>query len=181
METSLATEISQANQILGDKVLDYLFKMLAIDQEWSLRDRIGFTWWPHRLPQRVWFEPLSTEDGSPYVRIHAEIPVFRNVPNVLETAHRLDTLNQFPSMNALVWNTMAARISSHFCAYVSNETFGWFRTFLASAMSLQIVEAHAKATKSGARLFNASTDESDHPHSGKRHVPDDMLTVVEQV
>ena len=89
MTTSLTTEISKGNQELGDKVLEYLFKTLAIDQEWSLRDKTGFTWWPHRLPQRVWFEPLRTEDGSAYIRIHAETLIFRNVPNVLESAWRL--------------------------------------------------------------------------------------------
>ncbi|MGH8545850.1 MAG: hypothetical protein ACREX3_19935 [Gammaproteobacteria bacterium] len=180
MSSSLTRELSKQNEILGDKVLDFLFQTLSIDERWSLRDKTGFTWWPHRLAQRVWFEPVSVEGGSAYIRVHSETSVFRNVPNTFETAQRLDDLNRFASMNAFVWDTNAGQISSHFCAYVSDETFGWMKAVSAAAVGLQTADAHIKATEAGARLFNAELDESNHPQSGKRHMPDDMLTVIEK-
>lgn len=151
MITALTQEISKANQKLGDQVIDYLFRTLAIGTVWSVRDQTCFTWWPYRFPQRVWFEPLWVEDGSAYIRIHAETLVFRDVPDNRATASRLDALNQLPAMNGFIWNRQTRRISVHFCAYVTDETFGWLKTFLAAAMGLQIVGAHATATAAQAQ------------------------------
>lgn len=38
---------------VGTQVLHRIFKNLQIDEEWSKWDERAFTWWPHRLAQRV--------------------------------------------------------------------------------------------------------------------------------
>ena len=57
---------------LGQEVLGYLHKTMLIDEQWTIREPLGFTWWLHSLPQRVWVEPLPALPDPPVVRIQAE-------------------------------------------------------------------------------------------------------------
>ena len=38
---------------LGLEVLDFLFESMGIDEQWGVREYRSFTWWGHRLAQRV--------------------------------------------------------------------------------------------------------------------------------
>src|SRR5438034_671528 len=41
------------NPDLGLEVLDFVSMSMQIDDSWSVRTARGFTWWGHRLAQRV--------------------------------------------------------------------------------------------------------------------------------
>jgi hypothetical protein len=40
----------------GLRTVGDVFTNLEVDEEWSTRERRGFTWWAHRHAQRVWAE-----------------------------------------------------------------------------------------------------------------------------
>lgn len=38
---------------VGLDAVEYLFKALQVDEEWSIRRPRGFTWWSYRLAQHI--------------------------------------------------------------------------------------------------------------------------------
>ena len=46
---------------VGPQVIDYLFRSLQIDPKWSIRESRKFTWWGHRLAQKVWADPVRMD------------------------------------------------------------------------------------------------------------------------
>src|SRR2546422_504240 len=69
---------------IGPEVIDFVYSTLGIDDAWSVRAPRGFTWWGHRLAQRVWAEAPRvghrTRPDCSVVRVHAETDLFRGVP-----------------------------------------------------------------------------------------------------
>ena len=47
----------------GEAVVQRLYQMMQIDDKWSTRNGAGFTWWGHRLAQRVWADAERHDQG----------------------------------------------------------------------------------------------------------------------
>jgi hypothetical protein len=43
---------------VASTVLDSVSKAMMIDALWSVRESRAFAWWPHRVSQRLWAEPV---------------------------------------------------------------------------------------------------------------------------
>src|SRR4051794_5172764 len=65
---------------VGPRLLDYVFAQMQIDAPWSLRDARAFTWWGHRLAQRVWVDQPRESRGVNVVRAVAETELLNDVP-----------------------------------------------------------------------------------------------------
>ena len=46
----------------GLQVVEFVYRTMRIDEEWSIREPRGFTWWGHQLAQRVWAEPARLSE-----------------------------------------------------------------------------------------------------------------------
>jgi hypothetical protein len=57
---------------LGIATVQNIYQDLQIDQKWSMTDERGFTWWGHRLAQRIWADPPLEDREIPITRVHAE-------------------------------------------------------------------------------------------------------------
>src|SRR6266446_10020727 len=69
--------VSHHDLDVGPEVIDFLYRSMQIDPEWSIREPRAFAWWGHRLAQRVWAEPVRHSDGYAVVRIVAETNLLR--------------------------------------------------------------------------------------------------------
>jgi hypothetical protein len=132
------------------------------------------------LGQRVWAEPARDSDGFAVVRLSAETAVLRNVPNTREVADRLAGFNHHASMSAFVWHPAQASISLRCVAYAHPETTESVKGLFLAACGLQAADAHIKADPL-ARLLGGHPAVSEHPLSGPRPQPDNMLSVIEQL
>lgn len=168
---------------LSRSILDYVFKTMMIDEKWSVRKPHEFTWWGHRLAQRVWTEPFLWPEAPPMVRLHAETALLVNVPNTAESARRLDALNKMASLSAYVWDRQRGRVFCHCSHYVTEENFESHKALIAAAVGLQVADAHAKIAQVEAVrwLFQAEPDSSDHPLNERRSDIDDMLHVIDSM
>jgi len=162
---------------VGPKVVDFVFREMQVDAEWSTRDERGFTWWGHHLAQRVWADPVFVEDGEEIVRAHAEADVLRNVPDDPKTTQALGVLNTGASLSGFVWETSSKKIMLRSSAFFHAENFHWLSKLFLSTVAIQAAEAHRYSTAL-ARLFNAEPDESAHPRNGPRPDADEMLDVI---
>jgi hypothetical protein len=46
-----------------EEVLRFLTARMQIEAEWAVQEQTSFTWWPHRLAQRVWVAPPREFQG----------------------------------------------------------------------------------------------------------------------
>ncbi len=76
----------------GTEILDFLYRGMSIDDGWSVRSARDFRWWAHNLVQRVWAEPVRTDEGFEVTRIHAETAILRDVPDHNRTSELLQRL-----------------------------------------------------------------------------------------
>src|SRR5262249_26303380 len=93
----------------------------------------------------------------------------------------VDVLNKCASLNTYRWNPHTHLLRIRCSAYVTAETIGWLKPFLAAAIGLQVADAHARGRGEFAGLFAGGIDTSDHPKSGRREQMDDMLNVIENM
>jgi CheY-like chemotaxis protein len=163
---------------VGPEVVDFVFREMHIDAEWSTRNERGFTWWGHGLAQRLWADPVFLEDGDETVRVHAETDVLRNVPDDLKTAQALGVINTGASLSAFVWETSSKKIKLRCSAIFHVENFYWLSKLFLSTVAIQAAEAD-RCSPVMARVFGAEVDESAHPRSGPRPHADEMLDIIE--
>lgn len=171
--------MSSNHEALEQKILEYLFTSLRIDEEWTIREPRGFTWWAHHLAQRVWVEPLPEIREVPVVRVQAETALLRKVPDTVANRALVDLLNKEANLNTFRFDPRTGRVTLRCCAYVTPETVSWLKWFLSAAIAIQVADAHAKGQPALANAFDADLDHSAHPSRGPRQVMDDMLNVIE--
>jgi hypothetical protein len=63
---------------VGLRIVDQAGYALTLDEEWSVRDERGFTWWGKDFAQRVWSEPGFDDDGFELFRLHAQTDLLRD-------------------------------------------------------------------------------------------------------
>ncbi len=165
---------------VGPQVLTFLFDALKIDDAWALREPRSFTWWAHRLEQRVWAEPARSSYDHDVVRVHAATALLRGVPDTADVRARLAAINRFMSLGALVPSRTGDRIILHSAACFHAQNVAWLQPLFLAAVGIQVADAHIKADEL-ARLLGGEPDVSVHPRSGARGEPDEILSVIATV
>jgi len=61
---------------VGQQAIDRIFKILQIDEEWSIRRPWGFTWWSYRLAQHIDATPPWQDDEYQLSRIRIGTELF---------------------------------------------------------------------------------------------------------
>ena len=164
---------------VGPEVIDYLFRSLQIDPKWSIREARKFTWWGHRLAQRVWADSVRMDQAYGIVRVHAETDLLKEVTENQRAVERVSAFNAFgASMSAYVFQPQNQRVKMHCSALFHLENAQWLGALFSAALAIQAADAHIKLD-GAAGLLRASPDESQHPVSGARKEADDMLNVIE--
>jgi hypothetical protein len=59
---------------VGLEAIHFLYSLLRIDDEWSVREPRGFTWWAGDYAQRVWAEPCVEDHGVWLSRLVGDPP-----------------------------------------------------------------------------------------------------------
>jgi hypothetical protein len=162
---------------LGQRVVAEVYRTMQIDAEWSVRHARGFTWWGHRLAQRVWAEPARQDQEMQITALHAETAVVRGVSEGPATYEALNTLNGWPSMRAAVLDPSRGRLVFHTSMYLYEALEPAIAMSFCHAVALQVAEAECVAEQVADRL-GATIDGTAHPVSGIRPDPDSMLRVV---
>lgn len=160
----------------GLELLAHLWETLAPEQAWCVPQPRGFTWWGHRLAQRVWTEPPG-QAGGRGCQLHVVSDVLRAVPDRVETLEALNTANRFASLSSAVWDRERARVTLRCSVDVTSTNLSWLKPLLGWAAALQVSAAHVRAHDL-AEIFEATVDVSEHPTSGVREWEAPALTTV---
>lgn len=160
----------------GLETLAHIFATLRPEPAWCITQPRGFTWWAHRLAQRVWAEPPRREGGL-RSRVHVVSDVLREVPDTAATVEAVNTANRFASLSSLVWDRAQGRLSLRCSAEVTTANLTWLKPLLGWAAALQVSAAHVRAHDL-AEIFEAAIDASEHPTQGAREGEAEALSTV---
>lgn len=161
----------------GTETVRYAFDAMQIDDEWSLRDERGFTWWPKDHRQRVWAERPFRDRGLRLSRVHARTDLLSGFESSEKNLTALATLNAFMTMSAPIrLKSDLTRLQLATSMYMHEEIMPWAKRLFSVAATVQAAEAHRIAANL-AEVMAAQEDTSSHPHSGPRNEPDDMLNI----
>lgn len=158
------------------QLLDYLYRIMQIDDRWSVREDHRFTWWGYNLAQRVLIEPVCEVEGGPIVSVRIETDCLRRVPDTEQTASWIDSLNHAASLSGWVWDKERRRVKLVCSLRCDEENLARLQPMLASAMAIQCADAHMMAPDL-AKLLHCGVHKSCHPSNGRRPIPDDMLFI----
>ena len=161
---------------LGLGAVERAFRDMAIDEEWSLREDRGFTWWGAWVRQRIWAGEAVRSDGETLWHVRARTPAYADQPDGPATYALVNDLNEIPATSAYVYDPDDGTISARCGAFTYDAVAPWIERFLLSATALQasIAFAQVPAASDGRQL-----DDEPHPAAGPRRDPDDMLNLAE--
>jgi hypothetical protein len=171
------TDISKARLSVRDPglaVVAHLFDQMQIDPEWCVRRDRGFAWWGHRLAQRVWASASEQRCGDSVWQVHIETDLVREVRLHPDPFPVLAELNRLATFSACLLENGHIRL--HASVSVTENNLPFAKELAVHAMSLQAADAPPVAAWLSEHL-GAEEDESEHPESGARPAPDEMLAV----
>jgi hypothetical protein len=149
---------------------------MRLDERWLLRQERGFVWWPHRLAQRVWAEPIADYHGTTTSRVHIETDLLAGVEDQARAIEALVPLNRAASLSHLAVGR-DGRLRLHASLAVTPDNLNLTGPFAVHVVSLQAADAHIKAAPL-AEFLQARIADSAHPSHGRRPEPDDLLDAM---
>jgi tetratricopeptide (TPR) repeat protein len=164
----------------GPEVIQFIYTSMLIDDAWSIKKSRGFTWWGHRLAQRIWAERCQKTEGVDVILIHAETDFLKNVEDNRQTYEGLNILNAQASQFAFVYDPEERRIKLHTSVYTHRQNLEWSKRLLLGAVGLQVSYAHREAEASSHLFEGSEPDISQHPYHGYRQVKDEIVGLIDQ-
>ncbi|RMF72250.1 MAG: hypothetical protein D6738_11700, partial [Acidobacteria bacterium] len=162
----------------GLEVLAHAFDALQIDDAWSVRaDPRRVAWWPGRLAQELVAEPAVQDHGTTVCRVRAETTVLEGVRPDARTAQVLGAVASGVVLSAV---DLAAddRLVLASELWVHPDGADWCARTFAFAAAMQAAQAETMADRAAA-LLGGRVAVSEHPASGRRDAPDEMLHILE--
>ena len=161
----------------GPGFVDDLYARLLIDDAWALRDERSFSWWPHRVVQRVHSEEPVGEGEDVSVRVHVETDVLFADAVTLRQAGILADLLRYPPLASFLVDRTDGVVRLWSAAIVTEETVPIALGFLSAAAALQAI--YAEGGREGLEdELGLPAARSEHPKSGSRPHPDGMLDLL---
>lgn len=162
---------------IGQRLVDYVYERMQIDEPWAVRAAQRFTWWGGSLAQRVWAEEPRIVDGVAVTHVHIQTDLLRRVRTTPDTLERLAGINRLATLSAYVADAKSQLVRLHASVSATEDNLPLARLLALHATALQVADAHAEA-EALAEIFGGAVDESEHPTSGPRIEEDEMLDVV---
>lgn len=165
---------------LGPDILRFVYESMMVDEEWSVREPRGFTWWGHRLRQRVWADPPEESRGFIVVRLHAETDLLRDVRDAGNLYPFLSSMNSKAEAgtSAFVFHEEEDEIRLHSTACVHVQNRIWLEKIFLLTTGIQVSFAETMADAMAKSLKGSEVNRSRHPESGIRTEPDNMLEAL---
>ncbi len=161
-------------------MLDYLYRVMQIDEAWSVREARGFTWWAYNLAQRVWAEPPIEIDGGKVVSFRIQTDVFREVTDLDAIACAVELWNRLTTLSGFIFDRAQGTVKLACSMVCEEENVQNLGSLLAAAMAIQCADAHAVAEQAAGKP-GCKPGTSCHPRNGPRPTLDKLLRVREEV
>ena len=164
----------------GLAAVRYLYDNSRVDSDWSVLEGRGFTWWADNLAQRVWAEPGFDDDGIKVFRVFAETDLVRGVGDMPGVMQAVDAFNGLSAGSALVVDAEAGTVHSVASMWVHEQSKDWIARTFSVIAAIGVAQAGQQASML-APLVGGEVAISEHPDSGPRPEPDEMLGLLDLI
>lgn len=173
-----STEMSWRERLtLGQEFVGEVYDLLKVDENYVVDNEEGFTYWAADLATRVRTD-LGIFRGSMSVyRVTAETDLVRGRGHLKELAMALEVEMDQCSFSGPVYDQESDTFKMFCGVYASSEHAHWLRKTFASAVALQMAEAH-EMSKRLSKNHSTSPATSGHPRHGPRSIPDPILELA---
>jgi hypothetical protein len=164
-------------------IADKAAQVLQVDDEWTVQDNDGWSWWPSPLCTRVEVSRTVAPEGRELFSIQAETDVVRGVEESEVLYEALNDLAKSLPLMAPVYDPDAKSIvlRSSYATHLCKRDIGWwFRSVLAETLIIQSYTALGCASLLSEQL-GCEIAVSSPPGMPIRGELDDILTIIEQV
>jgi hypothetical protein len=165
---------------LGNQIVENIYQDLQIDPKLSVKGERGFTWWGHRLAQKIWADPPLEDREIAITRVHAETDFLKYPEPKAKIDNYLARKMMMASLNGYVVCGGKGRIKLRCNAFIHGENQMWLKRLFGLAAIMQMVDAET-AVKNISQMLKLEPDYSCHPQSGLRKEPDGTLKIVDQL
>ncbi len=163
----------------GRRVVRAVYQRLQIDDEWSVWDEDGFTWWGHGCAQRIGTDSGRESHGVRIYRVTAEVAWF-DIDPAKSFPAKLSVILSGAILSGYVRDPVSGRVSARLSANVHQQSEKWLGELLSHAALLQLWEVEGIGTLiAGTQGFDVPR--SAHPVSGPRERRDDIMAAVEHL
>lgn len=178
-QVMLVKKPEDAAEDVGPAVVDFIRSSMMVDEQWSVNAPRGFTWWGHRLAQRIWADECLRSEGVDVTVVHVETDFLRNVEDSREAREGINSLNAGTGQWAFVYYPKERKVKLHTAFCTHYQVVDWTKRLLMGAAGLQASYAHKKA-RACRRLFKgAEPDISPHPENGYRKEKDEIVLILD--
>jgi hypothetical protein len=133
---------------LGTRVVRNIHQLWKVDEEWTLWDERGFSWWAQDYCQRVWAEPAIEDDGVSVYKLCAQTDFSRDIDvKSPEFYEKLSVLGMVASTSAPVLDASQKTLSLWTVMYLHQETADWITKFFSGLVIMQPIEAQIRAVE----------------------------------
>ncbi len=169
------------SESIAQDALDRIPAELMIDEEWSVRCGDRLSWVGHELRQDFVVSDPWTSLGTRLVRLGSRIHVVEDISeDPDEVVQVVAALNRFVCGEALVWDDLHRRLLCCSGAVVHRETLEW-RVRQLTTFSIMALTMTERLSGTLADRLGGTVSGWDHPDSGRREEPDEMLGVLHEV
>jgi hypothetical protein len=161
---------------LGLQAVERIYREMQVDERWSVREARAFTWWGSWIRQRVWAGDAVQAGSTTLWHVRARTPALRDQPDEVATYALANTANVWSALSAYAYDATDGTVSARCGAFLHEAVGTWLGRYLGVATALQASTAWLQVPQfaEGRPLDQAP----DHPVSGARSEPDEMLNVA---
>lgn len=161
----------------GINIIRRIYQICQVDDEWSVWDKRGYAWWGHRLAQRLWVDDPIEDDGFTLYPLHARTDLLRGVEVNGTTLSVLAGVNSDATYGAICLDPETGDVFAHtrYNCHAENQELA--EEIFKPAAALQIAYAHQFLHRLQQEI-GGTPCYTEHPTSGQRDEPDDMLNVA---
>lgn len=162
---------------LGHEFVADVYDFLQVDPAFVLDDGDGFVYWAGDLATRIKTDMGLFRGSMAVYRVTAETDLVKGRGHLKELALSLEHEMDECSFSGPVYDASTDTFRMFCGVYASGDHAHWLRRTFASAVALQMAEAHEMSVNLSKRCHTSPAG-SGHPRQGPRSVPDPMLEHV---
>ena len=118
---------------VGIQTVQEIYNSLQVDEEWSIREERGFTWWANQFKQTMWADQPIEYDSLDISRVHVETEFLKYPQRSEKIDTQLAMMMKLSSLSGLIHDPQSGRLKWRCNAFVHEENKDWLMDLLCFA------------------------------------------------
>ena len=130
---------------VGIQTVQEIYNSLQVDEEWSIREERGFTWWANQFKQTIWADQPIEDDDLHISRVHVETEFLKYPKRFQKVDTQLAMMMNLSTLSGLIHDARSGRLKWRCNAFVHEENKFWLMDMLYFAAIFQLKDSQTMA------------------------------------